>query len=197
MLVRVEAGKGRQGSLCDAVAPASRYPAILMLAKPWSKPRYWLFPGRDATKPIDVTILHAACRCAVEVAGLDKGVTPTCAASLLRHPPPGGRHGYPHHPNRSSGPRQSVDDHALHAGLHANHRQDAEFARRIGCRGHPARLRRAMSEPIELAVGYLLPPWRGFSPKSRLPFGLWRTPRHGLARCGVPHGGAWRSCRTV
>ncbi len=80
MLVRVEAGKGGK----DRYVMLS--PRLLDILRSywrlaWPKPRYWLFPGRDATKPIDVTILHAACRCAVEVAGLDKGVTP----HVLRH----------------------------------------------------------------------------------------------------------------
>lgn len=80
MVIRVENGKGGK----DRYVMLS--PRLLDVLRSyyrltWPKPKHWLFPGRDATKPIDVTILHAACRCAVEVAGLDKRVTP----HLLRH----------------------------------------------------------------------------------------------------------------
>jgi hypothetical protein len=37
--------------------------------------RYYLFPGRDEDRPIDPTVLHAACRSAVKSAGLTKRVT--------------------------------------------------------------------------------------------------------------------------
>ncbi len=80
MVIRVESGKGgkdRYVMLSPRLLDVLR--GYYRLA--WPKPKHWLFPGRDATKPIDVTILHAACRCAVEVAGLDKRVTP----HLLRH----------------------------------------------------------------------------------------------------------------
>jgi len=80
MVVRVEAGKGGK----DRYVMLS--PRLLDILRSywrliWPRPRHWLFPGRDATKPISVTVLHAACRCAVEVAGLDKSVTP----HVLRH----------------------------------------------------------------------------------------------------------------
>ena len=44
-------------------------------------PECWLFPGRDASKPINVQVPHAACRSAQAAAGLDKRVT----AHTLRH----------------------------------------------------------------------------------------------------------------
>lgn len=80
MVIRVESGKGgkdRYVMLSPRLLDVLR--SYYRLA--WPKPKPWLFPGRDTTKPIDVTTLHAACRCAVEVAGLDKRVTP----HLLRH----------------------------------------------------------------------------------------------------------------
>ena len=40
-----------------------------------ARPREWLFPGRDESKPIDVQVLHAACRSATKAAGLAKRVT--------------------------------------------------------------------------------------------------------------------------
>jgi integrase/recombinase XerD len=41
----------------------------------------WLFPGRDASRPVHPQVLHFACAIAREVAGLDKHVTP----HTLRH----------------------------------------------------------------------------------------------------------------
>ena len=46
-----------------------------------ARPQHWLFPGRDETKPIDVQVLHAACRSARAAAGLAKHVT----VHTLRH----------------------------------------------------------------------------------------------------------------
>jgi site-specific recombinase XerD len=46
-----------------------------------ARPRHWLFPGRDETKPIDEQVLHAACRSARAAAGLAKRVT----VHTLRH----------------------------------------------------------------------------------------------------------------
>jgi site-specific recombinase XerD len=46
-----------------------------------SRPRTYLFPGRDEDHPIDPTVLHAACRSAVKAAGLTKRVT----IHALRH----------------------------------------------------------------------------------------------------------------
>jgi len=46
-----------------------------------ARPRTWLFPGRDEDRPIDPTVLHAACRSAVKAASLTKRVT----IHTLRH----------------------------------------------------------------------------------------------------------------
>jgi integrase/recombinase XerD len=46
-----------------------------------ARPADWLFPGRDASGPIDVQVLHTACRSARVAAGLDKRVT----VHMLRH----------------------------------------------------------------------------------------------------------------
>jgi len=46
-----------------------------------AKPNDWLFPGRDATAPIDVQVLYSACRSACIAAGIDKRVT----VHTLRH----------------------------------------------------------------------------------------------------------------
>ena len=46
-----------------------------------ARPQNWLFPGRDEMKPIDVQVLHAACRSACAAADLAKHVT----VHTLRH----------------------------------------------------------------------------------------------------------------
>src|SRR5205814_10424112 len=46
-----------------------------------ARPQHWLFPGRDEAKPIDVQVLHAACRSACAAAGLAKHAT----VHTLRH----------------------------------------------------------------------------------------------------------------
>lgn len=45
-----------------------------------ARPEHWLFPGRG-DKPIDVQVLHAACRSATKAAGLVKKVS----VHTLRH----------------------------------------------------------------------------------------------------------------
>jgi integrase/recombinase XerD len=57
---------------------AARDPAHLLASGP---AEHWLFPGRDESKPIDVQVLHAACRSACAAAGLAKRVT----VHTLRH----------------------------------------------------------------------------------------------------------------
>lgn len=45
------------------------------------RPQRWLFPGRDPSRPMDVQMLHAACRSPRAAAGIDKRVT----VHTLRH----------------------------------------------------------------------------------------------------------------
>ena len=72
------AGQGRQGPLRHAVAAALADFARLLAA---TRPKRWLFPGRDEGRPLEPTTLHAACRSARAAAGLAKEVTP----HTLRH----------------------------------------------------------------------------------------------------------------
>lgn len=65
MVIRVEHGKGGK----------DRY--VWRLARP----EHWLFPGRDESRPMDVQVLHSACRSARAAAGLAKRVT----VHTLRH----------------------------------------------------------------------------------------------------------------
>jgi len=78
MVMRIEHGKGgkeRYVMLSEALLGILR--SYYRLAHPVS----FLFPGRSADKPIDPTVLHAACRSATAAAGLDKRVS----VHVLRH----------------------------------------------------------------------------------------------------------------
>jgi site-specific recombinase XerD len=46
-----------------------------------TRPKRWLFPGRDDERPLVPNVLHAACRSACTAAGLSKQVT----VHTLRH----------------------------------------------------------------------------------------------------------------
>ncbi len=78
MLIQVRHGKGAR----DRTVMLS--PQLLSILRTYwrlARPRGWLFPGRDETKPIDVQVLHAACRSAAKAAGLTKRVS----VHTLRH----------------------------------------------------------------------------------------------------------------
>jgi len=77
-LIHIEHGKGgkeRYVMLSEQL--------LVILRSYWrlARPTHWLFPGRDATRPIEATVLHAACRSARAAAGIDKKVT----VHILRH----------------------------------------------------------------------------------------------------------------
>ena len=78
MVIRVEHGKGGKDR---TVMLSARLLGILRAYWRLARPEHWLFPGREAAKPIDVQVLHAACRSARAAAGLDKRVT----VHTLRH----------------------------------------------------------------------------------------------------------------
>jgi integrase len=68
MLIQVRHGKGAK----DRTVMLS--PQLLRIFRIYwrlAKPKEWLFPGRGGSKPIDVQVLHAACRSATKAAGLD------------------------------------------------------------------------------------------------------------------------------
>ena len=58
-------------------------PLLAILRRYWrlARPTLFLFPGRTPDKPIEPTVLHAACRSATAAAGLDKHVS----VHVLRH----------------------------------------------------------------------------------------------------------------
>ena len=94
MVIRVEHGKGGKDRY---VMLSAQLLGILRTYWRLARPQHWLFPGRDETKPIDVQVLHAACRSACAAAGLAKHVTVhtlrhSFATHLLES-----RHRYPHH----------------------------------------------------------------------------------------------------
>jgi len=78
MVIRVEHGKGGKDRY---VMLSAQLLAILRTYWRLARPARWLFPGREASKPIDVQVLYAACRSARAAAGLDKRVT----VHTLRH----------------------------------------------------------------------------------------------------------------
>ena len=78
MVISVEHGKGGKDR---TVMLSAQLLAILRTYWRLARPRHWLFPGRDEAKPIDVQVLHSACRSARAAAGIDKRVT----VHTLRH----------------------------------------------------------------------------------------------------------------
>ena len=77
-VIRVEHGKGGKDRYVMLSAQLLR---ILRVYWRLARPQHWLFPGRDADRPIDVQVLHSACRSARAAAGIDKRVT----VHTLRH----------------------------------------------------------------------------------------------------------------
>ncbi len=78
MVIRVEHGKGGKDRY---VMLSTQLLRILRIYWRLTRPAEWLFPGREESKPIDVQVLHSACRSARIAAGLDKRVT----MHTLRH----------------------------------------------------------------------------------------------------------------
>ena len=78
MVIRVEHGKGGKDR---TVMLSAQLLGILRTYWRLAHPQHWLFPGRDESKPIDVQVLHSACRSACAAAGLAKRVT----VHTLRH----------------------------------------------------------------------------------------------------------------
>jgi integrase/recombinase XerD len=78
MVIRVEHGKGSRDRY---VMLSAQLLGILRSYWRLARPADWLFPGRDPSGPMDVQVLHKACRSARVAAGLDKRVT----VHMLRH----------------------------------------------------------------------------------------------------------------
>ncbi|NLS16769.1 tyrosine-type recombinase/integrase [Rhizobium sp. P40RR-XXII] len=78
MVMHVRHGKGAKARY---VMLSTELLGILRSYWRLSRPTGFLFPGRDADKPIEPTVLNAACRSAVAATGLSKRVT----VHTLRH----------------------------------------------------------------------------------------------------------------
>ena len=77
-IILVRHGKGGKDR---NVMLSAQLPGILRSYWRLARPQLFLFPGRTQDRPIDPTVLHAACRSAVKAAGLAKRVT----LHTLRH----------------------------------------------------------------------------------------------------------------
>ena len=85
MMIRIEEGKGAK----DRYAMLS--PQLLTILRGYwrlARPRQWLFPGRDESRPIDPQVLHAACRSACKAAGPTSGSSRCCSATATCRRPP-------------------------------------------------------------------------------------------------------------
>jgi integrase/recombinase XerD len=78
LVMRIEHGK--DGKERYAMLSA-HLPGILRSYWRLARPPMYLFPGRAPDKPMEPTVLHAACRSAAAAAGLDKRVS----VHVLRH----------------------------------------------------------------------------------------------------------------
>jgi len=78
MVIRIEHGKGGKDRY---VMLSVQLLAILRAYWRLARPKHWLFPGQDTTKPINTDTLQAACRATRAAAGLTKPVT----VHTLRH----------------------------------------------------------------------------------------------------------------
>jgi integrase/recombinase XerD len=77
-VIRVRHGKGGKDRYVMLSAQLLR---ILRTYWRLARPPEWLFPRRDGSGPVSITVLHAACRSARAAAGIDKRVT----VHTLRH----------------------------------------------------------------------------------------------------------------
>ena len=125
MVLQIRHGKGAK----DRTVMLS--PQLLGILRTYwrlARPISWLFPGRG-DKPMDVQVLHSACRSATRAAGLTKKVSVHTARDTAS-PPIFSRAVWT---SGSSGccsdTRQPVDHCAHHAGCHDDHREDAEPVR--------------------------------------------------------------------
>ena len=191
MVIRVEQGKGGK----DRYVMLS--PQLLTILRTYwrlTRPKRWLFPGRDDERPLVPNVLHAACRSACTAAGLSKQVTVHTLRHSICHPSLGERGGRAHHPG-SARPRQHRKHGALHPGRHQNDQQHAEPARSAPLGGRATRLSGCHGSGSG-GGGYLPPPWRSVSTGARRSSRARRATHHGRHH-GVPDGGARGPCRAV
>ena len=150
MLIRVEPGKGGKDRY---VMLSPQLLTILRIYWRLAKPAHWLFPGRDAGRPVSTATLQAACRVAVREAGLAKPVTVHTLRNTasLPDPPARGGHRHSHHPGPAR-PQPAGDHRDLHPRRHERHRRHAQPARpSVPARGRAAGLSARMRSALEVA----------------------------------------------
>jgi site-specific recombinase XerD len=82
MVIRIRHGKGGKDRY---VMLSAQLLGILRTYWRLARPRDWLFPGRDESRPIDVQVLYAACRSACAAAGLGNTLRHSFATHLLEN----------------------------------------------------------------------------------------------------------------
>ena len=163
MVIRIEQGKGGQDR---TVMLSAQRLGILRTYWRLARPKHWLFPGRDESKPLDVQVLTRglpirSCRGRLGQAGHGAH-----AAAQLRHASPGERYGYPHY-SGPAGARQSVEHGALHASLEQAHPADGKPARSADIGDRTARPIQRRHVGGSGSGGCLPPPRRRLSPRTR------------------------------
>jgi len=191
MVLRIARGKGakeRYGVLS--------VPLLGILRSYWRlmRPPLYLFPGRTPDKPIEPTVLHAACRSAAAAAGVDKRVSVH-----------GLRHSFATHLLESGVDiriiqvllgRENLSTTARYTRVSTpSHRQDREPPRPALAAGDAAGI--GGDGAAGVRTGRRLPP-----PRRQLRTGERRTSRARRAARdrrdrGLPHGGARRSRRAM
>nr|WP_283816002.1 tyrosine-type recombinase/integrase [Bradyrhizobium diazoefficiens] len=119
MVIRVEQGNGGR----DRYVMLS--PQLLKIPRAYwrlTRPTRWLFPGRDSERPLDATVLHAACRSAHIAADLKKRVTVHAAAQFCDRSS-GERRRHSCHPGAAR-PYQPAKHRTLRPGCHQNDQPD-------------------------------------------------------------------------
>ena len=162
MVIRIEHGKGGKDRY---VMLSAQLLGILRTYWRLARPKHWLFPGREESKPIERPGALFGLPLRPRGGGVGQAGDGAYATAQLRHPPPGERHRYPHHPG-PVGARQPVEHGALHAGLEWAHRADGEPARPATARGGAARLIRRHHGDRSGSGGCLPPPRRRLSPRA-------------------------------
>jgi len=191
MVMRIEHGKGGKERTAMLSAPLlDILRSYWRLARPAAVSVSWSKLGQaDRTDRFARRLPFGGRRGGARQAGQR-----ACAATQLRHPPSGERRRHPHH-SGSARSREPVDDGALYARLDATHRQYRQSPRSALSERDAARIRGDGAAGVR--TGRRLPP-----PRRRLRRGERRTSRaRRTARDqgdhGLPHGGAWRSCRAL
>ena len=160
----------------------------------FTRPKRWLFPGRDDERPLVPNVLHAACHSARTAASLRKPVTVHTLRHTFADPSSGERGGRAHHP----GPARScqpLKHGALHPGRNQVDQQHAEPTRSAPLGSGATRLSRFHGTGAGNG-GHFPLPWRSVSTGARWSPRVRRASHHGRHH-GLPHGRARWPCRAM